>query len=182
MKTCLQLILLFTIPVCLAASVNKQPEIKITASKDHVLPIELRNSILEVAETCLNRSDESFFASIKKVQSPFPLAPTESEIVDTATEIVVYDDESILGLIKTNFAAQIRGNIAKGGVYYLQLNGGGLLEAGDSFPAQLPQVEGESFTVTILEITSDGYILGMNDIVQKFNFEKKSGIIKKSEK
>lgn len=175
----MQLMLIFVAPLFLTASVNEHSELEFTASKSHVLPIKLRASVLEVAEASLNRLDENFVASLKKIQSPYALEATEKE---SQTSIVVYDDESILELIKTNFSSQIRGNIAKGDVYYLQLNGGGLLEEGDSFPAQIPQVEDRSFTVTISEITADGYMLKMNDSVQKINFEKKSGVIKNSVK
>ena len=92
--------------------------------------------------------------------------------------VIVYDDASVLELIQGNFASQVRGTLAKGNVYYLQLNGGGMLEEGVSFPARIPQVEGQSFTITILEITKDGYVLKMNDVIKQVNFEKTSGIIK----
>jgi len=178
MKQLLYHLLIVFVPVCLIAATANQPEIKLTTSKDHVLPIQKRTFILEAGETYLNRSDDLFAAEITNVKNPYldksiELAPKAPE-----TNRVVYDDASILELIQTNFAQQVRGTLSKGDVYYLQLNGGGLLAGGDNFPAQIPQVKGESFTVTILEITPDGYTLKMKDVVQGVTFEKTSGIIK----
>lgn len=169
---------------CLTASVNNQPEIKLNAGKDRVLPTKLRTSILEVAEVSLNRSDEMFIAVLENVKNPYPVENTTSETAESVMpeEILeVYDDASVLDLIRMNFAPKIRGTLAKGNVYYLQLNGGGMLKEGTSFPVEIPQIKGESFTVTVLEITPDGYILKMNDVIREVTFEQSSGIIKKTQ-
>ena len=167
----------------MVASINNEPEIKLKADKDSVIPTQMRTSILEVAEMSLNRSDETFPLIIEQVRNPYPVKEDTSGIVGIPPgEILeVYDDASVLELIQINFASQIRGTLAKGNVYYLQLNGGGMLEEGASFPVQIPQIEGESFTVTVSEITPDGYTLKMNEVVRGVNFEKSSGIIKKSQ-
>ena len=179
-------ILTVLLPFCLIASGNNQPEIKLVIAKDRVLPTELRTSILEIAEKSLNRSDKAFIVTIEKVKNPYPT--DEKALLDMAGEstteesFIVYDDASILELIQANFAPQIRGTLAKGSNNYLQLNGGGMLEAGDSFPVQIPQIEDRLFTVTVLEISPRGYTLKMNDVVQEVTFEKTSGITKDFEK
>ena len=176
--------MLFTaFPIVLIAAINDQPEIKLITDKNRVLPIEQRDSVLEAAETYLNRSDEVFFAGIEAVENPY----SNGVVADTGEKpeiesFVVYDNASILELIQANFTPQVRGTIAKGETYYLQLNGGGMLAAGDSFPAQVPQIEGEFFMVMIQEITPDGYVLKMKDVARGVSFEKKSGIIKDSAK
>lgn len=178
MKQLLPLLPIALFPVCLIASINNQPEIRLTVPKDRVLPVKQRISVLEAAEAYLDRSDELFVTEIAAVASPYSNGAIETVDEKPVISIIEYKDPDILELIQSNFATQIRGTIAKGDVYYLQLNGGGKLEAGDSFPAQIPQIEGESFTVTILEITRDGYTLKMNDVVQGVTFEKSSGIIR----
>lgn len=184
MKKFLLHILMVVPAVCLTASVNNQPEIKLNAGKDRVLPTQLRKSILEVAEVSLNRFDEAFAATLENVKNPYPVGDTTAETGESIMpeEILeVYDDESVLELIRMNFAPQIRGTLAKGDVYYLQLNGGGMLKEGTSFPVEIPQIEGESFTVTVLEITPNGYTLKMKDITRGVIFEQSSGIIKKTQ-
>ena len=180
MKKRLHYILMIAFPFCLIASVKNQPEIKLTTSKNHVLPIKLRTSILEVTETCLNRSDEYFIATLKEVKNPYPTKVVEAivEKKPEITELATVNDEDILKEIQTKFSSQIRGTLSKGDVNYLQLNGGGMLEEGDSFPAKISKINDKSFTVTIQEITPRGYVLKMNDVVRRVNFEKTSGIIR----
>ncbi len=175
--------MLATVPALLSAAISNHPEIKLTAAKDIVLPIKQRTTVLETAETYLNRSDEVFSAGIDAVNNPYSTGVVaDSAEKAVTTNVIVYDNTSILELIQANLEPQIRGTIAKGDVYYLQLNGGGMLGEGDSFPAQVPQVEGEFFMVMIQEITHDGYVLKMNDIAREVTFEKTSGIIKDSAK
>ncbi len=181
MKKSLLHVIMFVLAVYLTASVNNQSEIKLKAGKDQVLPTKLRTSILEVAEVSLNRSDEAFVAALENVNNPYPVKDTIEKPVESVIIETVYDDETILKLIQMNFAPQVRGTLARGDVYYLQLSGGGLLKEGASFPVGIPQIEGESFTVTVLEITPDGYILKMNDVIRKVTFEQSSGIIKKTQ-
>lgn len=174
---------MITLGACLVTAANDEPEINLRVGKERVLPNELRTSVLEVAGASLNRSDEAFLATIKKIENPYP---GEEEATKTAVDpsegvLEVYDDTSVLELIQANFAPQVRGTLAKGNVYYLQLNGGGMLEEGTSFPVQIPQIEGESFTVTVLEITPDGYKLKMNDVVRDVTFDKSSGTIRKTQ-
>jgi hypothetical protein len=66
-------------------------------------------------------------------------------------------------VIASSFAKQVRGTLAKGGIYYLQLQGGGLLNAGASFPVKIPQIEGQSFRVVVSRVDARGYALQMGD-------------------
>ena len=136
--------------------------------------------MLEVAEKSLNRSDEMFITVMEKVKNPYPIKQEKEEALpDTVeTSLTAYDDASVLKLIQATFAPQVRGTLAKGNTNYLQLNGGGLLQEGDSFPVKIPQIEDRSFTVKVMGITTRGYTLKMNDVVQEITFEKSSGIIK----
>ena len=182
MKKFLFHIMMIVPAACPAASVNNEPEITLNIAEDRVLPTKLRTSVLEVAEASLNRSDEAFIAIILKARNPYPV---REETIKAPSEVFIeeeIDDASILELIQSNLSTQIRGRLAKDGVYYLQLNGGGMLEAGANFPVQIPQIEGKSFTVTVLEITPRGYTLKMNDVIQEVTFETSSGIIKNSDK
>lgn len=178
MKKRIYTILVTIVPVCLIAAINDQPEIKLIAAKDRVLPINQRTLILEAAENYLERSDDVFVAGMDTVNNPYSTGAGSPGTEVSEDSVIVYDDSSILELIQGNFASQVRGTIAKGNVYYLQLNGGGMLEGGVSFPAKIPQIEGQSFAVTILEINQDGYVLKMNDVTQRVKFEKTSGITK----
>lgn len=185
MKTYLLHSLMALLPLCMVASVNNHPEIRLTNAKDTVVPTKLRASILEMAELSLNCSDEAFLSAMQKVKDPYTNGNVSSGMVGESTSekpLVVYDDASVLELIMSNFASQVRGTLAKGGNNYLQLKGGGMLQEGDSFPVQIPQIEGQTFTVSIMEITTRGYTLKMNDAVQNVTFEKASGIIKNSTK
>lgn len=174
---------MISLPFCILASIDNRPEIKLDQAKDRVISSSLRTSVLEVAEKSLNRSDDAVIAVIENVKNPY-LAKREKEANSNIIQkqLTVYDDASILDLIQANFAPQVRGTLAKGNTNYLQLNGGGMIKEGDSFPVQIPQIEDRSFTVTILEITTRGYTLKMNDVIQGITFEKSSGIIKESAK
>ena len=68
---------------------------------------------------------------------------------------------AILEVIGASFAKQVRGTLQKDGRSYLQLQGGGLLKSGTSFPAKIPELEDQTFTVTVSGITSRGYTLSM---------------------
>ena len=108
-------------------------EIKLTGSRDKVLSFEQRSIVLEVADIYLNRSDEFFTASLEGLKNPYASKPDligdeELKIEKTAT---VYDTASILEVIGANFARQVRGTLSKGGIDYLQLQGGSLLAADD---------------------------------------------------
>lgn len=140
------------------------PEIKLSVRKDLVLPIEARTVVLETANAYLNQVDNDFIASIETIQSPYtPKQSEEPVIADDIQKTVtaIYDDTSILKVIGANFATRVRGTLVKGSQHYLQLTGGGLLKSGISFPAKIPQLEEQMFTVTISDINSRAYTLKM---------------------
>lgn len=153
------------IGICMADSVFATlPEIKLAVRKDLVLPVQMRIVVLETANTYLNKVDDGFMASVKGIPSPYaPKQPASvaAEAVDQESVKLVYDDTSILQVIGANFAKQVRGTLVKGTQHYLQLPGGGLLKSGTSFPAKIPQLEGQTFTVTISDIDSRAYTLKM---------------------
>jgi hypothetical protein len=174
---------MLSLPFCILASIGNQPEIKFDQAKDRVVYSNLRSTVLEAAEKSLTRSDDTVIAVLETIKNPY-LAKEEKEVKSDITpkQLTVYDDASILDLIQANFAPQVRGTLAKGSTNYLQLNGGGMLKEGDSFPVQIPQIEDQSFNITILEITTRGYTMKMNDVIQGVTFEKSSGAIKESPK
>ena len=155
-------------------------EIKLTGSRDKVLSFEQRSIVLEVADIYLNRSDEFFTASLEGLKNPYASKPDliddeELKIEKTAT---VYDTASILEVIGANFARQVRGTLSKGGIDYLQLQGGSLMAAGSSFPAEIPQIKDQSFRVTIFDVNSRGYTLKIKDTILEVSFEISSGVTK----
>ena len=88
---------------------------------------------------------------------------------------MVYDDASILKVIGLNLAKQVSGTLARGTTHYLQLQGGGMLKSGASFPAKIPQVAGRSFTVTLIDVNSRGYTLKMGAASLTLPFDDSSG-------
>lgn len=179
MKFFLLYIISFALPIYPIAAINDHPEINIPKVKDRVTSTKLRTSILEIAEASLNRPDETFISTIEEVENPY-LTNEENQSDIAIESLTAYDDASILKLIQANFSTQIRGTLAKGDKNYLQLNGGGMMQEGDSFPVKVPQIKDKSFTVIVQDITTRGYKLKMNDTIQEVTFEKTSGIIKDS--
>ena len=160
------------------------PEITLSGRKDRVLSFKMRALVLDVAETYLNQADEGFVASIEGVENPYAFKGAEAEAVvsprtiattKTATVAapVVYDDASMLQGVALSVAKQVRGTLSRGATHYLQFQGGGMLKSGSSFVAQ---VEGESFTVTITDVNSDGYTLKMGDASLTVPFDVSSGV------
>lgn len=180
MKLFLSYFFIFPLIGYLTLSANDQPEIKLAGAKDRVLSTKLRISILEVAGTSLDRSDDAFLEAVDGVGNPYLNKEDASgkSAKSTDTSRLVYENASILELIQTNFATQVRGILAKGDTYYLQLDGGSLLGTGASFPVEIPEIKGQSFLVIISEITSRSYTLKMNDAVREVIFEKSSGVTK----
>lgn len=184
--------LLITAELLLGASAfAASPEIKLSGRKDSVLSSQMRTVVLEVAQSCLNRENDAFTSQIAELDSPYAIEEEGAEAIATeASEPeliaapVVYDDASILQAIGDTFAKQISGTLARGTTHYIQLEGGGMLKNGTSFPATVPQVEGKAFTVTIVDITSSSYTLKMRDatlvIPLEAPSERSSGAVKSS--
>lgn len=147
-------------------------ELKLSGSKQHVLPSKTRELVLELADQYLPENDVPLqdleLAHSAPLQDPFTLED-ETAVKEVVTKqavqkaAVVYDDASILKAIAQSLSQQIRGTLARGDTYYLQLQGGGLLKAGVSFPARIPQIPGEVFNVRLTEITATSYDLQLRD-------------------
>ena len=167
------------------------PEIKLSGSKDHVLALPVRINVLDVAEAYLSQDDSDDFAAlVKTLDSPYGLE--EEEVVVAAVEAVsvedqapepvaapvAYDDASVLKAISLTLANQVRGTLEKGGQSYLQLQGGGLLKSGTSFPAKVPEIEDQTFTVTVLDVSSRGYTLSMGESTLPVSFNGSTGVTK----
>ena len=155
-------------------------EIKLTARKGYVLALPVRTTVLDVAEEYLKPGDTDFMAQLESIESPYgaeeeavvvAAAPVAEEQAPEATAGPVhYDDASVLEVIGAKFAQQVRGTLEKGGRSYLQLQGGGLLKSGTSFPAKIPEVKDQTFTVTVSDITSRGYTLSMGESTLPVSF------------
>ncbi|MDQ8193044.1 hypothetical protein QEH59_01310 [Coraliomargarita sp. SDUM461004] len=146
-------------------SMHGSTQIKLSGRKDLVLNTSSRKHVLEVAQFYLTAKDEAFLSDSADVDTPFAfeqpvVALVNGEAVDAKEATVInYDEASVLRVVVQNFSQQVRGTLARGDVRYLQLNGGSLLKPGASFPVSIPQAQGQTFTVTITEISGDGYTL-----------------------
>lgn len=150
-----------------------EPEIKLTGRKDLVLSVDSRATVLEVARRHLSEKEDDFLARASSAESPYafeqPVVPIIKEAgVEAPVEepVVNYDDVSVLRAVAKNFAEQVRGTLARGSTRFLQLKGGNMIKPGTSFPVSIPQAKGQTFTVTISEITSDGYTLILGEATQ----------------
>jgi hypothetical protein len=159
------------------------PEIKLSGRKDRVLSYQMRERVLAVAESHLNQVNGGFGTKIEALDNPYVfkevvefvprVADQKSDLIDAS---VVYDDASILAVIGLNLAKQVSGTLARGTTHYLQLQGGGMLKSGASFPAKIPQVAGQSFNVTLMDVNSAGYTLKMGDASLTLPFDASSSV------
>ena len=176
-KTCFILLL---VELLLGACAFARPqEIKLYGRKDRVLAPKLRTDVLAAAEAYLNQGNHDFVVLVEDIGNPYAVEPEVQEVKKAPVQIVraapkkvvrraptapvAYSDASVLKVIASSFAKQVRGTLAKGGIYYLQLQGGGLLNAGASFPVKIPQIEGQSFRVVVSRVDARGYALQMGD-------------------
>jgi len=178
-KTCF--LLLFAELFLGAGAFAATPEIKLSGRKDRVLTYPMREHVLAVAETHLNQVDEEFKATIETLDNPYAF----KEVVEFVPRViekkpdpveasVEYDDASILKVVGRNLATQVSGTLARGATHYLQLQGGVMLKSGASFPAKIPQIAGQSFTVTLVDVNSRGYTLKMGAASLTLPFEASS--------
>jgi hypothetical protein len=159
------------------------PEVKLSGRKDRVLSYQMRERVLAVAESHLNQVNGGFGTKIEALDNPYVfkevvefvprVADQKSDLIDAS---VVYDDASILAVIGLNLAKQVSGTLARGTTHYLQLQGGGMLKSGASFPAKIPQVAGQSFIVTLMNVNSRGYTLRMGDASLALPFDTASSV------
>ncbi len=166
------------LPALLTALLLVQPlvaetKIKLTGRKDLVLSGESRATVLDVARQHLSEKSENFLARAAEVKTPYAfeqpivaVARDGSEVKPVEEAVVNYDDVSVLRAVAKNFAEQVRGTLARGSTSFLQLKGGSMIKPGTSFPVSIPQAQGQTFTVTISEIGSDGYTLKLGEATE----------------
>lgn len=161
-----------------------EPQIKLTGRKDLVLSSESRQLVLKIGLAYLANEKGDYLARLEELSDPFsfkdatPVAPVvaKNTVPEEAPEPVTinYDDAAVLEASSASFSQQVRGSISRGDSRFLQLEGGVLLKPGTSFPVRLPQAKGQTFTLTITEITSSGYTLQMGEATKQLNFDQKS--------
>lgn len=174
MKIPLHLLPAFLITLLCVPSLPAEPQIKLTGRKDLVLSVESRQIVLEVARQNLSEPSGAFMSMIEEAKSPYAFdKPVVSVIRDDGAVIekveeaaVNYDDASVLNAVSQNFSKQVRGTLARGATSFLQLKGGSMIRPGTSFPVNIPQAQGQTFTVTIKEISSDSYTLQLGEATQ----------------
>jgi hypothetical protein len=166
-------IFLYSISAILLALLSVQPvlaasDIKLSGRKDLVLSHESRIQVLDVVRDHLSAVEDDFLVRIQDVDSPYVfekppvvVAADEEEVVEEV--VITYDDASVLQVVASNFATQVRGSMGRGETRFLQLKGGKMIKPGTSFPVSIPEAKDQSFILTISEITSDGYILKLGE-------------------
>lgn len=161
-----------------------QPEIKLVGRKDLVLSRENRDTVLEVGQSFLSKPEDDFLVKIENIETPFSFEEEKVQVAaDKNTggsddvkvpELIKYDDASVLAVSAANFAKQVRGALQRGDKSFLQLEGGSLLKPGTSFPVRLPQLKGQSFVLTLTEISSEGYTLQLGEATLQLNYDNSS--------
>jgi hypothetical protein len=127
--------------------------------------------VLSASDEYLSKADREFLAVVEELNSPYMaerLQATErsdfsGETTARVVAPIVYDHGSVLKAVAASFSTQVRGTLAKGSTRYLQLQGGGLLQSGMSFPAKLPELKNKSFIVTLSDVDGRGYTLQLDE-------------------
>ena len=155
-----------------------EPQVSLSGRKDRVILKQERVVVLEVASAFMSRGGEGEFAArIDGVGDPFSFRraeePRSSGVItlDRKPQVVEYDDASLLAAVVPGFSSQVRGYLMRGEGYFLQLSGGNLLRAGQSFPARIPGLKDKVYNVFIADITDQGYTLRLNEATQFVPYE-----------
>jgi len=160
-----------------------EPRIKLSGRKDVVLSGESRQVVIDVAQTFLAESETDYIAAIESLENPFGFeapAPVEASVISetvaekTAEPVLIFRDAEVLEAAAQDFASKVRGSMTRGDTRFLQLEGGILLKRGTSFPVRLPEAGDKTFTLTVSEISSNGYTLSMGDSSKTLNYENNS--------
>lgn len=134
------------------------------------MTIGSRHVVLEVSNEYLDKDASDFLSVLTEIKNPYVYEQVREEVARPSGNTagpqapVVYGNESVLQAVAASFSKQVRGTLAKGSTSYLQLQGGGLLQSGTSFPVKLSALQGQSFTVTLSDIVARGYTLKLEDI------------------
>jgi hypothetical protein len=177
-STCCIILLLEFFAIGAACAASK--EINLFARKDRVLPVKTRVEVLRAAEAYLHQRNDGFVRRLEQIADPYVFGRKVEESVPEVEAVpipiiappvevrrpvpaapVVYSDASVLKVIAASFSKKVRGTLAKGERYYLQLQGGGLLKAGTSFAVKIPQLPEQSYTVVVSKVDARGYTLQM---------------------
>lgn len=174
---------------------SMESSIKLTGRKDLVLSVEIRQNVLSVGRNYITEDASVEMPLAEDLKNPFmfevekkPVAtaptgdPPDGQVEEEVEkETKNYADSSVLDIASASFAKKVRGFITRGETSYLQLEGGALLKLGTSFPVRLPDAKDRSYTLTITEISSDGYELQIGDERKRVSYDQsaelKSGSI-----
>jgi hypothetical protein len=163
--------LIFFLALGVLASVDAS-EINLAGKQDLVLRSEVREQVLELAETLLSERSDDFADEVAEMDSPFVFEQIQgavAEVEDQEVEvepIINYDDASVLRLVVESFSRRVSGTLVRGETSFLQITGGNLIRPGTSFPVTIPQAPGQSFTVTVTKITENSYTLKLGEAEQ----------------
>ena len=138
-----------------------------------MLSVEVRQQVLDVGSSFIINDSSIEMPLAENLRDPFTFEvenkPEPTAVVDDSQEKPSksqsknYADASVLDIASTSFAKKVRGFITRGEMSYLQLEGGVLLKLGTSFPVRLPEAKDRSYTLTITQISSDGYELQIGE-------------------
>lgn len=171
MKKITFFLLLVSVMLNLSA-IGAGSRINLRTAQGTVVSDKNRNEVLVVADDYLVQRDSDFLETLDTLNNPYlyeqpkavaQQAPSVARRQANGASNVVYNDASVVQAVSRSFSKQVRGTLARGSENYIQLKGGGLLKAGDQFPARLPQAGGQTFTVVVDAINDASYTLRINN-------------------
>lgn len=148
------------------------PRITLRSSPGLIVNQESRETVLEVGKQKLAVNEESLLATIGEAPPLFKDEKAEKPSAVQAVKTLNYDDESILQAVAPLFAQQVRGSMSSGDLTFLQLEGGSLMRPGSSFPAKLPQLEGQTFDIRIESISAEAYELRLGKARVRLTYDR----------
>lgn len=167
--------------LCSSAAYSMESSIKLTGRKDLVLSIEVRQQVLEVGRGFISNGSSVEMPQAEDLRDPFSFEVEKKPVVTQAEDGMGekeaeglpknYADASVLDIASASLAKKVRGFITRGETSYLQLEGGTLLKLGTSFPVRLPEAEDRSYTLTVTDISSDGYELQIGDVRKRVSYD-----------
>ena len=134
---------------------------------------EERDALLDGMSDTLSNVDRAT-GDYGQLESPFAARmPELPDPADLVTEVVqrpkvtspVLPDKQALALISQQFRPE--GSLVMGNRGILRLSGGGTIEEGRTFRAE---IKGNFYDVTVIEVTSKGYTLGLGEARVTGNF------------
>lgn len=166
------------VAVLLGLSMQSHAQVDLGGRKDQVITINRRTSALDAADQYFANADAQLIATkVADLKNPYTFEEAVEEVVvqekkkvSKPKPVVVYDDASVLDVIAKSLTGKIRGTMAMGDDHYLQLQSGGLMKTGSSFPAKIPQNKNRVYTVTLKDVSDDEFTLGLGDIERSYPF------------